>query len=99
METFAGSKLSQKIDKILGTPTMISSSIRCTGYRPILDAFKKFGSDAPGAKERVAALVADIEDLGLGGDSGICKRTGKVKIISIQDCQSCQVVNLAKKPS
>ena len=44
-----------------------------------MDAFKKFGSDAPGAKERVAALVADIEDLGLEGDSGICKRTGKVK--------------------
>ena len=52
---------------------------RCTGYRPILDAFKKFGSNAPGAKERVDALVADIEDLGLGGDSGICKRTGKVR--------------------
>ena len=52
---------------------------RCTGYRPILDAFKKFGSDAPGAKTRVAGLVADIEDLGLGGGSGICKRTGKVK--------------------
>ena len=59
-----------------------------------MDAFKKFGSDAPGAKERVAALVADIEDLGLGGDSGICKRTGKVKIIPIQDCQSCQVAKL-----
>ena len=44
-----------------------------------MDAFKKFGSDAPGAKERVAALVADIEDLGLEGDSGICKRTGKVE--------------------
>ena len=53
--------------------------IRCTGYRPILDAFKKFGSDAPGAKERVEALVADIEDLGLGGDAGVCKRTGKVR--------------------
>ena len=52
---------------------------RCTGYRPILDAFKKFGSNAPGAKTRVAGLVADIEDLGLGGGSAICKRTGKVK--------------------
>ena len=79
---------------LLGTPAMIYHLlIRCTGYRPILDAFKKFGSDAPGAKERVAALVADIEDLGLGGDSGICKRTGKVKTIPIQDCQSCQGAN------
>ena len=64
----------------LSTPAMIYHLLTgCTGYRPILDAFKKFGSDAPGAKTRVAGLVADIEDLGLGGGSGICKRTGKVK--------------------
>ncbi|XP_014357572.2 xanthine dehydrogenase-like [Papilio machaon] len=44
----------------------LSSNIcRCTGYRPILDAFKKFGSDAP---DRVT--IEDIEDL------HICSRTG-----------------------
>ncbi|XP_013162269.1 PREDICTED: indole-3-acetaldehyde oxidase-like [Papilio xuthus] len=44
----------------------LSSNIcRCTGYRPILDAFKKFGSDAA---DRVT--VEDIEDL------HICSRTG-----------------------
>ncbi|XP_041981245.1 xanthine dehydrogenase/oxidase-like [Aricia agestis] len=38
----------------------LSSNIcRCTGYRPILDAFKKFGSDAP-----INSLI-DIEDLKL----------------------------------
>ena len=44
---------------------------RCTGYRPILDAFKEFGSDAP---KKFSHLIADIEDLSL---KGICKRTGE----------------------
>ena len=77
METFAGSKLSKSADS--APLPRYPHLTRCTGYRPILDAFKKFGSDAPGAKTRVAGLVADIEDLGLGGGSAICKRTGKVK--------------------
>ena len=41
---------------------------RCTGYRPILDAFKQFASDAP---ERLDALIQDIEDI------KICGRTGQ----------------------
>ena len=69
---------------------------RCTGYRPILDAFKKFGSDAPGAKTRVAGLVADIEDLGLGGGSGICKRTGKVKE---KNCEREKSISTAPEPN
>lgn len=32
---------------------------RCTGYRPILETFKKFASDAPGSK------IFDIEDMDL----------------------------------
>lgn len=39
---------------------------RCTGYRPILDAFKKFGSDAPNEDR-----ITDIEDL------RICKKTDR----------------------
>ena len=76
-----GNKDKEHVDRRHVRPKLPDSSpkIRCTGYRPILDAFKKFGSDAPGAKERVEALVADIEDLGLGGDAGVCKRTGKVR--------------------
>lgn len=42
-----------------------SNVCRCTGYRPILEAFKKFGRDAP----KTEPLV-DIEDL------TICKKTG-----------------------
>lgn len=43
-----------------------SNICRCTGYRPILEAFKKFAKDYPDASE-----VPDIEDL------NICKKTGK----------------------
>jgi hypothetical protein len=39
---------------------------RCTGYRPILDAFKSFASDFPGKR----AELPDIEELKL------CPRTG-----------------------
>lgn len=53
-------------------PTMLdieksfgSNVCRCTGYRPILEAFKKFGSDAP-----TESRITDIEDL------HICKKTG-----------------------
>ncbi|XP_063385400.1 uncharacterized protein LOC134671467 [Cydia fagiglandana] len=42
-----------------------SNVCRCTGYRPILDAFKTFASDAPKSD------IMDIEDL------EICKKTGK----------------------
>ena len=33
---------------------------RCTGYRPILDAFKSFSAEAPADVRR---RLADIEDL------------------------------------
>ncbi|CAH0726812.1 unnamed protein product, partial [Brenthis ino] len=50
-----------EIEKAFG-----SNICRCTGYRPILEAFKKFASDAPHTLE-----IPDIEDL------KICDKTGK----------------------
>ncbi|XP_034833025.2 xanthine dehydrogenase/oxidase-like [Maniola hyperantus] len=49
-----------EIEKSLG-----SNICRCTGYRPILEAFKKFASDAP------IPTLLDIEDLKL------CDKTGQ----------------------
>ncbi|VVC98271.1 unnamed protein product, partial [Leptidea sinapis] len=49
-----------EIEKSLG-----SNVCRCTGYRPILDAFKKFASDSPDPYH-----LPDIEDL------KICKKSG-----------------------
>ncbi|XP_014254822.1 xanthine dehydrogenase-like [Cimex lectularius] len=40
---------------------------RCTGYRPILDAFKSLASDAPG---ELVQKLADIEDI-------VCPKTGQ----------------------
>lgn len=46
--------------------SLSSQTCRCTGYRPILEAFKSFASDAPRQIK-----IMDIEDL------KICKKTGE----------------------
>ncbi|XP_026741742.1 xanthine dehydrogenase/oxidase-like [Trichoplusia ni] len=56
-----------------------SNVCRCTGYRPILDAFKKFAVDAP--KDR----IMDIEDL------SICKKSGKPCNQTCEDDEWCLV--------
>lgn len=58
-----GNLTQYEIEKSFG-----SNTCRCTGYRPILDAFKSFASDAP------KPTLNDIEDLNLC--KGVnCKKT------------------------
>ncbi|XP_069360142.1 uncharacterized protein [Maniola hyperantus] len=52
----------REIERAIG-----SNLCRCTGYRPILEAFKTFASDAPKPSD-----ILDIEDL------NICKKSGDV---------------------
>lgn len=53
---------------MLETEKSLASNVcRCTGYRPILEAFKKFASDAPNSLD-----LPDIEDL------KICKKSGEI---------------------
>ena len=59
-----------------------SNVCRCTGYRPILKAFKKFASDAPRSLE-----IPDIEDLKL------CDKTGKICLKNECDETDWCVVN------
>lgn len=51
----------REVERSLGSQTC-----RCTGYRPILEAFKTFATDAPRQ-----ILLQDIEDL------HICKKNGE----------------------
>lgn len=71
---------------------------RCTGYRPILEAFKKFAKDAPSPIE-----LPDIEDL------QICKKTGKLCkskcldedndwcMVTKQDIEGAKIIELILK--
>lgn len=57
-----------------------SNVCRCTGYRPILHAFKKFATDAPNSDK-----IRDIEDL------QICKKTGDECKSDCEDSEWCIV--------
>ncbi|XP_045484579.1 xanthine dehydrogenase 1-like isoform X1 [Pieris rapae] len=60
--------------------SLASNICRCTGYRPILEAFKKFASDSPDPY-----LIADIEDL------SICSKTGETCSQTCEDYDWCVV--------
>ena len=74
---------SQEIEHILD-----GNMCRCTGYRPIHDAFKSFAVDASAELKKT---LADIEEAGgcQGKLNSICPRTG-------QNCggkSSCKITN------
>ncbi|XP_043523035.1 xanthine dehydrogenase/oxidase-like isoform X2 [Frieseomelitta varia] len=75
-----GKKLTMKqIENSFG-----SNICRCTGYRPILDTFKSFASDAP------KHLIQEIEDIEeLFNVKKICKRTG---LACENECNDCHTV-------
>nr|BCT26317.1 aldehyde oxidase [Euura sp. 'Pontania] len=60
-----------------------SNICRCTGYRPIMDAFKSFASDAD---PELAQRVADIEEL---SKIKICPKSGKE--CSVESCSETAV--------
>ncbi|XP_045499718.1 xanthine dehydrogenase 1-like [Colias croceus] len=60
--------------------SLASNTCRCTGYRPILEAFKKFAKDSPDPYP-----ILDIEDL------SICKKTGEICSNTCDESEWCVV--------
>ncbi|KAL7640339.1 UNVERIFIED_CONTAM: hypothetical protein RMT77_008603 [Armadillidium vulgare] len=91
-----GNTTSSRIMKIDQIENILDGNIcRCTGYRPIMDAFKSFGSNAP---LQLYSQLRDIED----SYSGDCSKSGQK---CMKDCDkflgSCEQMafSLRKKSS
>lgn len=74
-----------------------SNVCRCTGYRPILEAFKKFAKDYPETSE-----ILDIEDLNICKKSRkkcnkTCKEQDEWCIINKEDVKQFEIVKIQLK--
>lgn len=51
-----------------------SNTCRCTGFRPILDAFKSFAKDAPKPVTKTVHDIEDLSNLSLCANKESCKK-------------------------
>ena len=90
MESKNGKLSSEEIEN-----SFASNTCRCTGFRPIVDAFKSFAKDAD---ERLLKLV-DIEDLNVSNCNLNCKhRRLNTDVLRNEDEASWCIIEETNKP-